>query len=269
LAIILLAAGISRIELNPGTMFDQPTLDELHGLIIGQIDIIKGIALLLLILAPLTLLFLPRRKRPKTLNQEGKPRRRSISIIILQIIVATAALLVIRRQLSLNPFEMPPPQIPENLEFTQTDQLEGIGLSAPSWVNFVFSFGLLLLILLTIWVIWRKRRRPKRTLDLLARDAKTAMKDIDSGQDFHNVILRCYSEMVQTLNLSKGIRREKSMTPREFESHLTVIGLPSEPVYKLTRLFESVRYGAKVPDRQMELLAVGCLKEIVESIGVG
>jgi hypothetical protein len=41
--------------------------------------------------------------------------------------------------------------------------------------------------------------------------------------------------------------------------------LPFTHIQQLTRLFESVRYGAKTPDETQENLAVECLQAIVHA----
>ena len=42
-------------------------------------------------------------------------------------------------------------------------------------------------------------------------------------------------------------------------------GLPNKPLGQLTRLFEDVRYGAKVPSEKDEKQAVRCLTAIAEA----
>jgi hypothetical protein len=57
------------------------------------------------------------------------------------------------------------------------------------------------------------------------------------------------------------------MTPEEFASHLTRSGLPSHAVQRLTRLFESVRYGARTAGDRERDEATSCLSEIVHYCG--
>ena len=71
--------------------------------------------------------------------------------------------------------------------------------------------------------------------------------------------------MSQILSEQRGIRRSATMTPREFEQKLRGAGLPGDDVERLTRLFESVRYGARVPNEHQERQAVACLTAIAES----
>jgi len=117
------------------------------------------------------------------------------------------------------------------------------------------------------WRLWHNRRRSEETLDLLAREARSAVEALRSGGDIRNVIIRCYFEMVQVLNRQRGITRKEGMTPREFERRLFELGLPVEPVTKLTRLFESVRYGAKDLGEVEERQALAYLEAIVQASG--
>ena len=75
--------------------------------------------------------------------------------------------------------------------------------------------------------------------------------------------MRCYYDMVRVLNEERGITRPRAMTPREFEERLRELGIPDEPVRRLTRLFEEVRYGAKTPGESEEEQAIFCLNAIV------
>jgi hypothetical protein len=77
--------------------------------------------------------------------------------------------------------------------------------------------------------------------------------------------MRCYFEMNRILGQQRGLSRSVTMTPREFEQELRGAGLPEADVEQLTRLFESVRYGARIPDKQQERQAVACLTAIAES----
>jgi hypothetical protein len=73
--------------------------------------------------------------------------------------------------------------------------------------------------------------------------------------------------MVEILNRQRGITRKEGMTPREFERRLVELGLPPEPVTKLTRLFETVRYGAKDLGEVEEHQALAYLDAIVQASG--
>jgi hypothetical protein len=55
------------------------------------------------------------------------------------------------------------------------------------------------------------------------------------------------------------------MTPREFEQHLAEAGLGDDHIRRLTRLFESVRYGSNIPTKAEEEEALSCLNAIAEA----
>ena len=54
------------------------------------------------------------------------------------------------------------------------------------------------------------------------------------------------------------------MTPREFEQYLANSGLADAHIRRLTRLFESVRYGAGPPSNAEEREAMACLNAIAQ-----
>ena len=78
-------------------------------------------------------------------------------------------------------------------------------------------------------------------------------------------MMNSYRQMTQILAQEKGVHRAKEMTPREFEQHLADAGLGDEHIRRLTRLFESVRYGSNTPTREEEGEAVSCLNAIAEA----
>ena len=86
-----------------------------------------------------------------------------------------------------------------------------------------------------------------------------------SGVNLRNVILRCYVEMGRTVDEWRGVQRTQDMTPREFETSLTAIGLPQKPVSDLTRLFETVRYGTNEPSKEEEETAESSLTAIIQA----
>ena len=73
--------------------------------------------------------------------------------------------------------------------------------------------------------------------------------------------------MNRVLQEQRGLERPKAMTPREFERYLLEMGLQDEHIRRLTRLFESVRYGTNAATPQDEREAVACLSAIVEAYG--
>ncbi len=93
------------------------------------------------------------------------------------------------------------------------------------------------------WVVTRWRAFASRRggeeivweLELLAERTLTARGDTNS-------VLRCYREMVDLLSRRERIAHA-SLTPREFADRLKNLGVHTEAIDRLTRLFELVRYG--------------------------
>jgi hypothetical protein len=115
-----------------------------------------------------------------------------------------------------------------------------------------------------LWLVWRRRRPQVDPRARLSEEARLAVDALEAGADLKDTVTRCYFEMGRVLSEQRGIRREEAMTPREFEHHLKRVGLPDRHVEQLTRLFERVRYGAKVADEREEREAVACLTAIIE-----
>jgi len=121
---------------------------------------------------------------------------------------------------------------------------------------------------LVVYLFMRARRESLRQVTPLMRladQAQTALNTVQAGGDLKNAVLRCYYEMSRSLSEQLGLKREQSMTPHEFEARLVTNGLPAESVQLLTRLFEEVRYGTKIPGQREEWMAVTSLTAIVEA----
>jgi hypothetical protein len=111
---------------------------------------------------------------------------------------------------------------------------------------------------------WRARRRTD-LLPQLAAEARQALAGLQAGEDLHDTVVRCYREMVQTLQEQRDIRREPAMTPQEFARGLAAARLPQEDVWRITRLFERVRYGQHPADSAEGAEARACLEAIVQA----
>lgn len=129
------------------------------------------------------------------------------------------------------------------------------------WVVWIALGALLLLVVIGTL---RVRVRPKIARDPLAQEAKDAVEALQAGQDFSNVIIRCYHQMSQVLKKERGLTLEETMTAREFEALLEKRGVPNPPVRQLTRLFEIARYAARTPGHAEEAQAIDCLNAIAQ-----
>lgn len=139
----------------------------------------------------------------------------------------------------------------------------------PQWLVLGVSLVVGLAVVGAIWLIARRARRPnpEDALGQLAREARSALTSLESGEELRNAVLRCYAEMSRVLGERRGVQRDKTMTPREFEARLAATGVRDEHIRRLTRLFERVRYGGREPGEREEREAVACLSAIVEAYG--
>jgi hypothetical protein len=136
----------------------------------------------------------------------------------------------------------------------------------PNWFLMVVNVVVALLLVVAFWFLWRfMRARHDDTQTLLVQQAETALSDLTAGGDLRDVIMRCYARMSQVLYQSRNIQRDEAMTPREFETHLAEIGLQDQHIQRLTRLFESVRYGASSPGEPAQREALDCLRAITRA----
>lgn len=143
---------------------------------------------------------------------------------------------------------------------------------SPSWLVYLLSFvvaGVLIVVAWKGYGLW-KELRPQgssESMQKLAQIARSSLSDLSAGRDTSDVILNCYQRMGEVVSQKKNLARKESMTPGEFAMRLEGAGLPGDSVRTLTRLFESVRYGARKPDPKMEQEAVVCLTAILHYCG--
>ena len=143
----------------------------------------------------------------------------------------------------------------------------------PAWVTYLISIVVILALLfltqkLLRW--WRRFSRPRRhsdSLDELGAIARSSLDDLEAGRDWDDVIVGCYSRMSETVSRKRGLFRTQAMTPAEFARRLERAGLPGDPVRRLTRLFEAVRYGGRSSSQNEINEAVSCLTTILHYCG--
>ncbi len=119
------------------------------------------------------------------------------------------------------------------------------------------------------WVIWRglkfrpSKQEPKSPD--LGRIAAQAAIGLDEGKELSEIVLRCYRDMCAIMARNVAIRAE--MTAREFAGHLREAGVREEEVFKLTALFERVRYGRYIAGPEERVEAITLLKAIEDQYG--
>jgi hypothetical protein len=141
-----------------------------------------------------------------------------------------------------------------------------------SLFSYVVSFAFALLLIVVIWVLYRNWQKyaalhTPKTLDEIARIARTSLNDLSSGRESSDVIISCYLRMSDVVADKQKLHREIAMTPQEFAVRLERAGLPGDAVRRLTRLFEMVRYGDRKSAPKDVTEAVSCLNTILYYCG--
>lgn len=148
--------------------------------------------------------------------------------------------------------------------------LDALSTDPPRWILLLSSF--LLALLLSAGILWgiqllrrREHPTPETSFEELADAAQRAIDTYHISGSFKNVVIRCYAEMCAAMEKYLGIQRQDTMTPREFEMQLAQLGFPLEPVQHLTRMFEVVRYGTRIPGEVEEQQTMHSLTAIINA----
>ena len=104
--------------------------------------------------------------------------------------------------------------------------------------------------------------------DALKTIALRTLTDIREGRQWEDAIIQCYAQMNTSIQRQKSINRKYFLTPAEFARELTAAGLPSEPVEKLTGLFEYARYSRGKTYDKDATEAIHCLNVITQALEV-
>ena len=194
--------------------------------------------------------------------------------LLVQIILF-AALLLVADYIQKNPPELAKDaqiQMPERPQMKPgEDSIPAAVFSPepPQWLTLVIVLGGSLIVAFFAIIIASRFRRTDQLdaqpLEQLAEEAQNAIVSLHSGDGFKPTIIRCYQEMSRVLRQDRGIARDKTMTPREFEGLLIDKDLPQESVRNLTRLFERARYGHVTASEDDTDLAVACLTDIANA----
>jgi hypothetical protein len=274
-AMLLLSAGVSELELLPGeSALDTEVQSEAMGGVPPGLD--EALSTAFRIFAAIIVVGLPVVIISSLLTPEARKNllKGMVPLILLGLLVYGA----LRASSNLEEALQPTPTVaagtPEPTPASEAvsevvlEETGGIDTAAPEWLIWaaVVTLALILAMVLVgaVRLLLRYRVRQPSPLAELAEQAEDAAEAIRAGADLHDTVLLCYYRMSQTLQERRGIWRERAMTPREFETYLARSGIPVEHVRRLTRLFEKVRYGAKMIEAEDERQALSSLGAIVE-----
>jgi hypothetical protein len=139
----------------------------------------------------------------------------------------------------------------------------------PDAIMYLVSFTSVLLIRGGVVWIFRVMWPTRAPLRNLARVARSTLGELSSGRNWEDSVISCYIRMGAAVSEKRGLFRQNAMTPAEFASRLEQAGIPSEPVRRLTRLFEKARYSSHATSAEDVREAVACMTSILTSIGEG
>ncbi len=279
-AIVLLAAGLEQLELYPenrpftfqallvwmwqqyleNTATIEPNMPAAGENLILLVRILFLVALILLPVSIVYFIISPE-MRKRALRE------------LLRLFTFVAALQVLSRLSFLDGgefFEVETGDPASPLEFPTLSEADLTYDPQPSrWI--IYAVSLLIALVIAYFVVrlgWRAlRRRDEEPAPLrkLAREAQVAVDALRAEEDVRDVVTRCYVEMSRVVREERGLQRGIAVTAREFEAYLSQHGLPSAPVRTLTRLFETVRYGAEVPGEVERQQAIESLTAIADA----
>lgn len=139
-------------------------------------------------------------------------------------------------------------------------------------LSYLVSLMVILFVLFLLWKLyrtWMEANSSSRSGSLqgIAHIARASLRDLSSGRESTDVILNCYFRMSDVVADRQNMQRGLGMTPAEFAVRLERSGLPGDAVRRLTRLFESVRYGERKAGPRDVNEAVACLTTILQYCG--
>jgi hypothetical protein len=139
-------------------------------------------------------------------------------------------------------------------------------------ILYLVSFAIISLFIFTASIIyrgWRSRssRETRNPLEGLGEAARLALDDLAAGLDGIDSIILCYARMSEVIMQKRNMERGVSRTASEFAMRLESAGLPADSVHRLTRLFESARYGAHESQPVEIEEAKACLTDIARYCG--
>lgn len=276
IALTLLAAALDELTFKPAqpiNLFQSAGADApsaMGGDAIISIPFWKQIGLVLTLILIAALII-------SLLSPEGR-KRLTFALLRSAAIILTVAY-VIQKNPDLLQRLMPQFEVPN---MTVDPALSGTGAlpppvfdppQVPGFLSFAITFALMLFFAGTAWAGYAWLRRQNELLDTpnpfenIKKAARVSLGELSAPGASGDAIIRCYENMSKAVDQRRGLHRGYSMTAAEFAERLKNSGLPEEPVTRLTRLFESARYGARQATQREIDEAVLCLTSILAFCG--
>ena len=203
-------------------------------------------------------------------TKEGR-KRLSMAILWFSFMIFISYILSFRTEVEFESL-LNPPEVPEvatdPLAVTDATEVPFEPPEPTSWVSYVVSFVIISALGVGGWYAWRwMQPPPPNTLHEIGYAAQLALDELESGADWQDAIINAYIKMGRIVTRQRGLQRPQGMTASEFANRLERAGLPADPVNRLTRLFESVRYGGHSASQDQINEATICLTTIVQACG--
>lgn len=140
------------------------------------------------------------------------------------------------------------------------------------WLLLLFSLAVVSFFVFIVWLLflWRRLRLPVTSIQPLEEIGETvrhALDELETGVGERDTVIQCYARMNEIVMRGIHVERGSSRTASEFAARLEILGLPGEAVRRLTRLFETSRYGAYASQPLEIQEARDCLVEIARYCG--
>lgn len=290
-AVVLLAAGLGNVELQPGQPFSWGRIEEMRRGVNPPIEygrsvvetFFRVVMLTMLILLPIALVSVlaSREARWRLLKLVGRWTLFAVFIYLITQLAPTTGETLTNMTPCVGQTAVPSSQAgatavaglpcaePVLVEQPPVPQQPDFISRPPEWVVGLVSLVLAAAILAVAWWFVKHRRSmpAEAEAEQLAAEAEEALADLRAGGDLRDAVTRCYAEMSDVIGQQRGLARRGSMTPREFEQFLMSAGLRDEHIQRLTRLFEAVRYGGRATGERDRREAIDCLAAIVRDHG--
>ena len=269
-AVAILASSLHDVHFEPGRSFSAPPETSAAPPLtivdtVSSMPLWKVLLFWVLLAVNLVILFflLPPAVRTRILRQT-----------IYFALTALAILIALRYRM----IQLPVPDTgPHNPVGPPSPASQGNGVipefqppHVTPWWLFWISFVVLAVFLTLLWLAvrwWRRGSRARSELGAIESIARSSLGQLASGRDWGDVIIQSYVKMSEAVSARRGLQRLRTMTPREFAERLEQAGLPAQSVHRLTRLFESARYGSRTSSQSDVNEAVACLNSILQACG--
>ncbi len=273
LALVLLEAGIGSVQFNDPVQYERERSETIAVSVAALLDQIAAVPMwkhvvfwigVMLIVLLLTALLPP------------EIRKKLLWSVFRLAVFALAVFYLVKHRDAFGILESEEATFGEGISVPQPEMIAPPSFTPPDLpasLTYLLSLALLLVTFGLLWFVGRKfasmRTPPAHdaSLDDIAAAARQSLDELADGNDWEDAIVRCYARMSDAVSRRRGLHRDSAMTPEEFASHLTRSGLPADPVRRLTRLFESVRYGARSAGDRDRAEASACLTDILRYCG--